>query len=236
MLFDLRGRGRRRVVKIIYGGLAVLLGGGLVFFGIGGDVQGGLFDAFSQGGDATKQIEERVDNARAATQRDPRNPRNWAVLAEAEFQLAGQSEGFNAGEQDPTKQFTGDARKELEDAVAAWRRHLEVAGDDPNANTASIMRNALVSLGDAEGAVRAQEIVIDGLPEAGPGDYAQLAVLAATAGQTRKSDLAADRAEELAPKDQKAAVRAQIEQAKSQSGTPAAEGAAPVAPQPTTTP
>ena len=208
-----------------------------MFFGIGGDVQGGLFDAFSQnGGNATKQIEERVDRARTATQRDPRNPRNWAVLAEAEYQLAGQSEGFNPDAQDPAQQFTGDARKELEDAAAAWKRHLEVAGEKPNANTASIMRNALVSLGDAEGAVRAQEIVIDGLPQAGPGDYAQLAVLANTAGQTRKSELAAERAEELAPKDQKAAVRAQIEQAKAQSGTPAGEGAAPVAPQPTTTP
>ena len=50
MLFDLRGRGRRRAVKIIYLGLAILLGGGLVFFGVGGNVQGGLFDAFQAAG------------------------------------------------------------------------------------------------------------------------------------------------------------------------------------------
>ena len=40
MLFDLRGRGRRRTVQVIYLTLALLLGGGLVLFGIGGDVQG----------------------------------------------------------------------------------------------------------------------------------------------------------------------------------------------------
>ena len=50
MLFDLRGRGRRRTVKTIYVGLALLMGGGLVLFGIGGHTSGGLFDAFSGGG------------------------------------------------------------------------------------------------------------------------------------------------------------------------------------------
>ena len=41
MLFDLRGR-RRRAVQATYLTLAVLMGGGLVLFGIGGDVSGGL--------------------------------------------------------------------------------------------------------------------------------------------------------------------------------------------------
>ena len=39
MLFDLRGRGRRRTVKIVYLALALLMGGGLVLFGIGGATQ-----------------------------------------------------------------------------------------------------------------------------------------------------------------------------------------------------
>jgi hypothetical protein len=47
MLFDLRGSGRRTTVKVVYVTLAILMGGGLVFFGIGGDVNGGLFDAIS---------------------------------------------------------------------------------------------------------------------------------------------------------------------------------------------
>ena len=34
MLFDLRARGRRRAIKVIYLFLAVLMGGGLVFFGL----------------------------------------------------------------------------------------------------------------------------------------------------------------------------------------------------------
>src|SRR5256886_6259674 len=50
MLFDLRGRGRRRTIQAIYVTLAILMGGGLVFFGIGGNTSGGLFDAFKSGG------------------------------------------------------------------------------------------------------------------------------------------------------------------------------------------
>ena len=36
MLFDLRGRGRRRAVRVIYMGLALLFGVGFVGFGVGG--------------------------------------------------------------------------------------------------------------------------------------------------------------------------------------------------------
>ena len=41
MLFDLRGRGRRNTVRVIYIGLAVLIGVGLVGFGVGGGFGGG---------------------------------------------------------------------------------------------------------------------------------------------------------------------------------------------------
>ena len=48
MLFDLRSRGRRRAVRVIYVGLAVLMFGGLVLFGVGaGNGLGGLLNAFT---------------------------------------------------------------------------------------------------------------------------------------------------------------------------------------------
>src|SRR3954465_1265706 len=43
MLFDLKGK-RRRFVQATYLSLAVLMGGGLVLFGIGGGTNGGLLD------------------------------------------------------------------------------------------------------------------------------------------------------------------------------------------------
>jgi len=69
MLFDLRGSGRRRVIKVVYLTLALLLGGGLVLFGIGGDVSGGLVDAITQGPDdtGTERFEEREAPAESST-------------------------------------------------------------------------------------------------------------------------------------------------------------------------
>src|SRR5512132_305976 len=62
MLFDLRGK-RRRAVQVTYLGLALLMGGGLVFFGIGGSVSGGLLDAFKGGGGGggNDAIQKRID-------------------------------------------------------------------------------------------------------------------------------------------------------------------------------
>src|ERR687893_2498378 len=81
MLFDLRGR-RRRAVQATYLTLAVLMGGGLVLFGIGGDVSGGLFDAFSDnrsgGGTDNSQLEDRIERQE---QRLKASPGNEAVLA-----------------------------------------------------------------------------------------------------------------------------------------------------------
>jgi hypothetical protein len=210
MLFDLRGR-RRRGIQVIYLGLALLMGGGLVLFGIGGDVQGGLFDAFRENrGSAVEQIEERVEDAERRTQENPRDARAYGELAEARFQLAGQSEGY----QQETGQFTGEALTILQGAERAWDRHLALAGDNPDPALAATMRNAFASLNQPDKAVRAQEIVIDDLEEPGFGDYAQLAALAYQAGQTRKGDLAADRAKELAPKDQRENLEQSLEQAK----------------------
>jgi hypothetical protein len=216
MLFDLRGRGRRRTVQVIYLSLAILMGGGLILFGIGSATgQGGLLDAFTGGGtSAQDQAEERVDEARTATESNPRDANAWARLAQEQYSLAGASEGFD----ETTGTFSGEAREHLQEARASWNRSLQLVGEDgrPNADVAAVMRNALSSLEDNAGAVRAQEIVIDSLPDPGYGDFATLAQLAFLANQTRKGDLAADRAVELAPKDQRSSLKTQLEQLKNQ--------------------
>ena len=68
MLFDLRGRGRRRTVQAIYLTLAVLMGGGLVLFGIGGSVSGGLFDAvgLTGGGGSSSSANEQLQKQEKA--------------------------------------------------------------------------------------------------------------------------------------------------------------------------
>ena len=89
MLFDLRGRGRRRAVQVIYATLAILMGGGLVFFGIGSDASGGLIEGCQQQTDSnTEALQNRVNDVQKQVDTNPRNAAAWASLARAQYNLA----------------------------------------------------------------------------------------------------------------------------------------------------
>ncbi|HWT95317.1 MAG TPA: hypothetical protein VN238_20135 [Solirubrobacteraceae bacterium] len=220
-------------MQVIYLSLAILMGGGLVLFGIGGDVNGGLFDAFSNSdGDANEQFEERRDDAAKKTEQNPNNPAFWADLATAEYQLATSSKGYNQTE----NTFSGAARGHLVAARDAWNRHVKLAGDKVNGDAAATMRAALSSLDDNTGAVRAQEAYLESLgDDVGPGDFGTLAQLAYLAGQDRKGDLAADRAVELTPKDERKDFKEQLDQVKAQIALQQQQQGASTTPAPTTT-
>src|SRR4051812_8802883 len=104
MLFDLRARGRRRAIKVIYLFLAVLMGGGLVFFGIGGNTSGGLFDAISgNGGGGGSSVDDRLTKQVKTYEKrvaaSPSDARAWAALTRAQYQVAGLGDNYdqNAG-------------------------------------------------------------------------------------------------------------------------------------------
>src|ERR1700710_2650228 len=98
MLFDLRGRGRRRTVQVIYLSLAILMGGGLVLFGIGGATNGGLIDAIQGGSGSTNGtdvFQKRVDAVQKRTLANPQDKAAWAQLAGLRFQLAGSGANYD---------------------------------------------------------------------------------------------------------------------------------------------
>src|SRR3712207_1281490 len=116
MLFDLRGTGRRRVVKTVYITLAFLMGGGLVLFGIGGDVSGGLVDAITErggGDDGSSRFEQREEQALARTQANPRDEAAWLALARARVQLAGQGDNIDS----ETGEYSEAGKAELRQAA-----------------------------------------------------------------------------------------------------------------------
>jgi len=216
MLFDLRGRGRRRTIQVIYLSLAILMGGGLVLFGIGGNTSGGLVDALqgnSGGTDPNKAFERRLDRLVERTRTNPRDARAWADLASVRFQVATTGENYDSTAQ----AYTAKGKAELRRATAAWQRYLALEPEKPDATVANQMVQAygVSGLQRYDQAVRAMEIVIDNR-EPTYQLYAQLAVLAHAANQDRKSGLAADKAAELAPKDQRKDVREQIRLAQTQ--------------------
>jgi hypothetical protein len=221
MLFDLTAsRGRRRAIKVIYVCLALLMGGGLVLFGIGGNTNGGLFDAFSQ--DAKTQdnpFKDRVDAAQKRVQTSPANAAAWAELARLRFQNAGV-----VGYDQNSGTFTKKGQEELRRADEAWQRHLKLAGDKANPTVANSMVQAYQALNKPDDAVKAMEVYLDAQEAPTSQLYAQYAIYAYQASQTRKGDLAAKKAEDLAKtKTEKDTIKSTIEQAKAQV-TSAAQG------------
>src|SRR3954471_383040 len=120
MLFDLKGK-RRRTVQGVYLMLAILMGVGLVAFGIGSGVNGGLSDLFSGGGGSNKAdatIQKKIDTAEKQLQTNPANSAALAEVIRGHYQLA-------TAQSDPnTNQFSEDASDDLREAVTAWEKYL----------------------------------------------------------------------------------------------------------------
>jgi tetratricopeptide (TPR) repeat protein len=213
MLFDLRGRGRRRFVQAIYLSLAILMGGGLVLFGVGGATSGGLLDAFkSDSGtqSVSDTFKKRIAAAEAGVKTQPENPKAWAELTRVRYQQALTGNGFDQA----TSTFTPEGKVQLQAASNTWDKYLSLT-EKPDDTVASLMVQAYSQYGlnEPDKAVTAMEILIDRRQATGP-LYVQLAALAYQAGQTRKAELASKKAIELTPKDNLEQIKAQLQAAR----------------------
>jgi len=216
MLFDLRGRGRRRTVQVIYLFLAVLIGGGLVFFGVGGTGVG-LFNTNNNsggGGSGNSVLEKQLTRAEKAVKVPRPEAGAWANLARVRFQVAS-----SGGNRDSNGTYQPHGLKELRAAGAAWQRYLELNPKRVDVTLAQQMTNAYSELGDAKGAVGALEVLAERQPSSGV--FQRLAVAAYAAKQPRKGDLATAEAVKRTAKAARAQVRARLQAAK----TPATQGA-----------
>src|SRR5437764_5176947 len=127
MLFDLRSRGRRRTVQAVYLFLALLIGGGLVLFGVGaGNGLGGLLNGLTGNGSNSGQqsaISQAQKNALKATQRDPSNTGAWANLIQARWST---SRSSNTYVNPNTGQFTAAGNKQLTALGQDWQRYKQL--------------------------------------------------------------------------------------------------------------
>src|SRR5215207_5297821 len=127
MLFDLRGTGRRRTVKLVYVALAVIFVlGSLIGIGSGydlGDVFGG------GGGSATDQFSKQEQALEKRVQRNPQDADTWARLAQARYQSVPGGGGY-----DPqSRRFGGGGRRGLRGADRPGARYLALDPRRPNA-------------------------------------------------------------------------------------------------------
>jgi len=224
MLFDLRGRGRRRTVQAIYLSLAILMGGGLVLFGIGSDQAGGLVDGLvGEGGSssATDSLDRQIEAQLVKTRANPEDAGAWAALAIARARRA----GVDGLLQDGT--YSDGGKRRLALAGNAWERHLALEPKQPSLRAATLMVQAYGEngLNQLTKAVQAKQIVTDAERPPSSNLYAQLAVLAYQASDDRTGDLAATRAVDLAPRDKRTELRSTLEILKQQAASDRAQQA-----------
>ena len=137
MLFDLRGRGRRRTVRIIYIGLALLMGVGLVGFGVGGGFGGGgilsgLSKGENEGGGAS--YSSQIKKYRKLTQEQPSNASAWENLTKALLH-----EGGNEAYTTSAGAVTSKGKELFHEAAQAWSGYIALNPPKPNAELAQLM-------------------------------------------------------------------------------------------------
>jgi hypothetical protein len=204
MLFDLRGR-RRRAVQGTYLMLAVLMGGGLVLFGVGSNVSGGLLNAFNGGGGSSgdSALQKTIDKQEERLAKQPRNEVLLQSLVRNYYAEA------TSKRQNGTS-FPADAKKDLRKAGSYWTRYVAVA-DKPNPATAGYALQVydVGALNKPKEAAKAASILAQQANDTP--SYLRLVSYAARAGDTRTADLAAQKAIDLAPKSQRKLVKKQVE-------------------------
>jgi hypothetical protein len=213
MLFDLRGR-RRRAVQGTYLMLAVLMGGGLVLFGIGGDVSGGLFDAIggnSSGASGNSQLEKRIERQQERLKTSPTNEKALAELVRLNYQVA--------SSQTPSGSTTipKEGKDSLRRAGAYWDRYVKATDGAPDPDLARVALIVFDKTGLNQ-PTKAKDVVrVIAADRNDSQTYLLLVQYATAAGDQRTSQLAAQKAIDLAPKNQ----RKQVEKLAKQLQTPA---------------
>ena len=226
MLFDIRGK-RKRFIQVIYVFLALLLGGSLVLFGIGGDAPGGLGDAIgigsNSGSGGNPEFNEEIEAAEATLETNPRNPD--ALLALARYNYLNGQQALEVDAEQGTQVLTDEAVSDFEASIDAWERYLKANQGKPDPSVAILVLRAysgiaLESSSSAtiqrrlEGAQRAAAVVAEERP--GPNSYLDLATFAFLSGDTKAAEKASKEALASVDESGKSALEGQLKAAERQ--------------------
>jgi hypothetical protein len=213
MLFDLRGRGRRRAVRVIYTGLALLMGVGLVGFGIGGGFGGGgLFTAATNNeGAGSASFASQIKKYRKLTQEHPSNLGDWENLTKALLHEAGGEAYVTA-----SGAVTSKGKALFSQTSEAWASYTALNPPKPSLELAKEMLRVYgeEGLNQPSQAVQVLQLVVAAEPT-NAAYYAALAQYAYKAKNTRVGDLASEKAVSLSPASERSRVKAELAEVKS---------------------
>ncbi len=217
MLFDLRGRGRRRTVQAIYLGLALLIGSGLVFFGVGAGVGGGglLNSLTGNESSGSTSFSSQIKKYNKLTQQQPSSVYAWEQLTLAQLHEAGGEAYIVNGK------LTSKGTTLFTQVAQSWNRYIALNPPKPNAEIAQEMVRVFgeEGLDEPAEAVKVLQIVTAARPES-VALYASLAEYAYKAHNTRIGDLASEKAVALSPSAQRKQLKTELAQLKKQPGGP----------------
>jgi hypothetical protein len=208
MLFDLRGRGRRRTVQILYLCLALLMGVGLVGFGVGGGLGGGglLTAASKNEGGGGASFSSQISKQKKILKRNPSDAAAWVALANVQLHEA-------AEEKYVTSTGITSKGKELFSQIAnSWNQYLALDPPKPNLALAKEMVRVFgeEGLNQPAAAVQVLQIVVAAEPQSSA-LFSALAEYAYRAKNTRQGDLASEKAVSLAPKAERKRLKEELE-------------------------
>jgi hypothetical protein len=214
MLFDLRGRGRRRTVRVIYIGLALLIGVGLVGFGVGGGFGGGgiLSSVNGHEGGGGPNYSKQIATYRKELASNPKNLKAAEQLIKTlDLQAGGEAYKSSSGG------LTSSGKKVYNEVAEAWN-HYASTTSNPNIALAKQM----VRIFDEEGLNQpsATVEVLQTIVAAEPTNASYYSFLAAYAYLAHKSalgDLAARKAVALAPEGQRTHLKIELAELKKSS-------------------
>jgi hypothetical protein len=211
MLFDLRGRGRRTTVRVIYIGLAVLIGVGLVGFGVGGGFGGGgiLSSAGNSEGSGGASFKSKIEKYEKVTKKEPNNVSAWENLAKNLLHEAG-----NEGNVTSSGTLTASGRELYRRASQAWLSYLALNPHPPNPELAQLVFGIYSEAGLNEPAKAVQALNIVVTKRGIASYYAQLAEYAYKAHNPGLGDLATAKAVKLAPPTERVRLQKELAEAK----------------------
>jgi hypothetical protein len=223
MLFDLRGK-RRRFVQVVYATLALLMGGGLIFFGIGSDVQGGLFDAFDDSSGGQTSFDDEAQKLEQKLKSDPKNPQLLVATTRAWYTSANSQVEYDPATGAPLD-FPQGALEDFARSGDAWQRYLATKPAKPNPNVAGLAATALfysaasaTTATDFESkmnqSVEAQEVFAKAEPSIN--SYVTLARYNFYAGDFKAGDAAAAKAKQETAPGQAQALKQAVDQYRKQ--------------------
>jgi hypothetical protein len=213
VLFDLQSPHRRRAVRVVFGGLALVFAISFVFLGVGTGGGGFSFsDLFGGGGggSSSSAFDDQINAAEKQLQLNPNDTAALASLVQLHYSAAVQNVNSDGT-------LNSDGEEQLRESADAWNKYVKVSKgnlqatpslyalqafdtlasvDFQKARTDTSTTDALTDVNSAvddwKSAAQAQQALISNQPNKNPAaSYTRLAQYLYLAGDTQGGDQAA---------------------------------------------